>query len=130
MSLLDGGPDEVLIYPEVVTLDERGNEVRVPAETPVPARGRVQPVASSEAAVAGQQVTTTYRFITRNAPLGAWARVVWDGREWDLAGEPQWSRGSLRTRHVTALLQARGPQSNADLPFVAADATPEDEGAD
>jgi hypothetical protein len=115
VSLLDDGPDEVLIYPEVVVVDERGNEVRRPAETPVPARGRVQPVSASEAAVAGQQVTTTYRFITRTAPLGAWARVEWDGREWDLAGEPLWSRGSPRTRHVTALLQARGAKPAEQL---------------
>jgi hypothetical protein len=129
VSLLDGGPDEVLIYPEVVATDERGNEVRRPAETPVSVQGRVQPVSASEVAVAGQQVATTYRFITRDAPLGAWALVVWDGREWDLAGEPLWSRGSPRTRHVTALLQARGPQSAVDLPFAAAEVPIEGEEA-
>lgn len=115
MSLLDGGPDELLIYPEVVTFDERGNEVRVPSATPVTVRGRVQPVQGSgfgalspELVVPGQQIHTTYQFITRQAPLGPWALVVWDGREWDVVGEPQKSNGSPRTRHIKALLQARG----------------------
>ncbi|SDI41056.1 Phage head-tail joining protein [Sinosporangium album] len=108
MSLLDDGPDEVLIYPETTTTDDRGNEVRGPSAVPVALRCRVQPVTSDEAAVAGQQVATTYRLITRSAPLGAWARVVWDGREWDVVGEPQKSNGSPRTRHITALLRARG----------------------
>ncbi|MFE3461368.1 hypothetical protein ACFXKD_27810 [Nocardiopsis aegyptia] len=108
MSLLDGGPDEVLIYPEVESTDADGNPIRVPALVPVAVRGRVQPVTSEDVIAAGQQTTTRYRFITRDAPLGAWALVTWDGRDWDLEGEPLWSRGSKRTRHVTAILRARG----------------------
>lgn len=107
MSLLDHGPDEVDIYPQVETTDDRGNVIHVPAAEPVTVRCRVQPVSSADVAVAGEQVTTVYRLITRDAPLGPWARVEWNGREWDLAGEPLRSNGSPTTRHVTALLRAR-----------------------
>ncbi len=108
MSLLDHGPDEVVVYPEDEITDERGNTVYEPSATGVVVRGRVQPVRSDDAAVTGQEVATVYRLTARTAPLGAWARVVWDDREWDLVGEPLWSNGSPRTRHVTALLTARG----------------------
>lgn len=108
MSLLDHGTETLLVWPETVTTDGDGNPVRVPAEEPVTVTGRVNPVSSDDAIVAGQQVTTTYRVITRDAPLGPWARVRWRGRDWDVVGEPQWFRGSPRTRHVVAYLRARG----------------------
>lgn len=107
MSLLDHGPDVVDIWPQVESVDDRGNVVQLPAPAPVRVHARVQPVSSDDLAVAGQQVTTVYRLITRDAPLGPWARVEWAGRQWDVAGEPLRSAGSPATRHVTALLRAR-----------------------
>ena len=107
MSLLDRGNETADVYPEVETTDADGNIIRVPADTPVTITCRIQPVSSAEAAFHGQQTTTVYRLIARDAPLGAWALVHARGRDWDLSGEPQWSNGSPRTRHVTALLRAR-----------------------
>lgn len=108
MSLLDTGPQTADIYPEVETTDERGNPIRVPAEVPVAVRCRIQPVSSEDVIAAGQQTTTRYRLSTRDAPLGAWALVVTQGREWDVEGEPRRYRGSAQTRHVVATLVARG----------------------
>lgn len=108
MSLLDSGNETADVYPQVTTTDDDGNVITVPSDTPVTIICRIQPLTSAEAAVTGQMTTTTYRLIARDAPLGAWAKVTARGRDWDLQGEPQWSRGSRRTRHVSAILQARG----------------------
>lgn len=110
MSLLDTGNETVLVWPQVETTDPDGNPVRVPADAPVTVRGRVQPVSSADVIAAGQQTSTRYRFSSRTAPLGAWARVHWDGRDWDVDGEPLTSNGSRRTRHVVAILRARGAE--------------------
>lgn len=110
VSLLDRGNEVADIYPEVETTDADGNVIKIPANEPVTITCRIQPVSSAEAAVLGQHTTTVYRLIARDAPLGAWARVHARGQDWDLAGEPLWSNGSPRTRHVTALLRARGGQ--------------------
>ncbi|MBO0830326.1 MAG: hypothetical protein J2P24_21335 [Streptosporangiales bacterium] len=107
MSLLDTGNEPADVYPETVTTDADGNTIRVPATDPVRIMCRIQPLTSTEAAVTGQDTATTYRLIARDAPLGAWSRVVARGRDWDVQGEPLWSRGSPRTRHVTAILRAR-----------------------
>ena len=42
------------------------------------------------------------------APVGAWARVVYQGEEWDLAAPPHISEGvSKATRNVTFVLRSR-----------------------
>lgn len=108
MSLLDTGNELVEIWPEVDSVDSDGNPVKVPAATPEEVWARVQPVSSTDVIAAGQQTVARYRFITRTAPLGPWARVRWRGRDWDIDGEPMWSSGSPQTQHVTAILKARG----------------------
>ncbi|MCU1675339.1 MAG: hypothetical protein JWM93_97 [Frankiales bacterium] len=109
MSLLDAGRDVVTVYVEEASTDAYGTPVRVPSATGVDVIGRVQPVSVSETESTGQAVATVYRFIARDMPGGAFARVVWDDREWDLLGEPQRHNGSDATRHVTILLKSRGP---------------------
>lgn len=111
MSLLDRGPDVVQVWPEVAGTDDDGNPVRVPAATPVTLHMLVQPVSAEESAALGQGVTTIYRAIGRTFPGGAFARVAWDGRDWDVLGEPKRYNASPRTRHVAVLLMARGPAS-------------------
>lgn len=108
MSLLDNGPDEILVYPEVESTDAYGNPVRVPAETPVPVRGRLQPSTVDEASALGQVANTAYRFIARSFPGGPWARVEYAGREMDVVGEPRVYRQPGRTRHMTTYLASRG----------------------
>lgn len=115
MSLLDGGPDELLVYPEVEKDDGYGGTIRVPGPTPVTVRGRVQPIGTqllgTEDSRDGQELDTRWRFIGRTFPTGPWGKVVFDGREWDLDGEPKRHAGSTRTRHVTVTLRARAPKA-------------------
>lgn len=110
MSLLDDPTDVVAVYPEVDSVDGDDNPIRVPAEQPVRVGGRVQPASADETRDRGYKAGTYYRFIGRSFPRGAYARVEWAGREWDVDGEPLLSRGSEATRHVTVMLRAREPQ--------------------
>lgn len=109
MSLL--GRDVVLVWPEVEATDGDGNPIRKPAAAPVRVRGIVQPVSAEEAEALGQVVTTIYRLTARTLPAGAFARVEWAGRAWDVVGEPQRHVGaSPATRNDSVLLRARSPE--------------------
>lgn len=107
MSLLDTGPDEVQVYPEVKTTDSYGNTVWRASATPVPVSGRVQPSTSTESAELGQVVGETVRFVSRGFPAGPFARVEYDGRSWDVFGAPRRHGGSAATAHCTTYLRAR-----------------------
>ncbi len=106
MSLLDG-PHVVQVYVEVDDVDDDQNPVRVPGDEPVACRGRMQPAGAEESAAVGVELTTLYRFITRSFPAGASGRVSFDGRDWDVVGEPMRRRDSATTSHDTVLLRAR-----------------------
>jgi head-tail joining protein len=107
VSLLDTGNEPILVYPQEQTTDDRGNIIWRPSSTPAQVRCRVQPEYTDEPAVAGQVTVTTYRIITRDAPLGPSARVEWNGRTWDVIGEPRRYNGSPATRHIDALICTR-----------------------
>ncbi|MYT30471.1 hypothetical protein [Streptomyces sp. MspMP-M5] len=104
MSLLDRGPEEVVIYPAGPVLPDG---TRGPEGAPVTVRCRVQPVTSTDYPESGYLVTTTYRVIARALPAGPWSRVVWRGQTWTVVGEPARHRGSPRTRHDTAIIRRR-----------------------
>jgi hypothetical protein len=110
VSLLDDGADTLLVFGEVAGVDGDGNPIRVPSERPRRVHGRVQPATAEETQDKGYAVGTYYRFIGRCFPDGAWSRVQWCGRDWDVEGEPLTSRGSEATRHVTVMLKARAPR--------------------
>jgi hypothetical protein len=111
VSLLSYVTDVVLAFPEVESTDEYGNPVRVPGGTSVEVPCRVQPVSAEEAATLGQETSTVYRILSATWPTGAFGMVTWDGRDWDIEGEPRRSRGSAATAHVTVLIKARKPQA-------------------
>lgn len=105
---LSTGPDTVQVYVEVETTDAYGNKVRRASDVPVTLRGYCQPSTAEESQDLGQSVGTTYRFISKTFPGGAFARVEWDGRLWDVIGEPRRHR---RGHHVTTYIKARGAGS-------------------
>jgi hypothetical protein len=107
VSLLDLGPDVVTVYPEVESEDEYGNTVMVPSDEGVSVRGRWQPGTAEESAAEGQETSTTYRFLCRTFPAGPYARVTFDGSDWDVLGEPKHYRGSTLTGHYTVRLKER-----------------------
>lgn len=109
MSLLDG-PEQVTVRPEVEDTDADGNPIRRPGTTTVTLSCRVQPIAADEPAVAGQAIATVYRVIAKTWPPGATSTVTWQGRTWDVLGEPLRHGGSPAVQHVTILIRARAPE--------------------
>lgn len=105
-----GGPHELLLFPEVLGTDSDGNRVRKPGVMAVTVRGVMQPLTAAESQVSGQEFATSYKFLCPAFPAGAWARVEWDGRSWDVQGEPQRVGVSPATRHVRVILRARDPR--------------------
>lgn len=96
------------IYPEVEHTDSRGNKLKVPSDTPVKIRCTTAADASSTAELPGQVTSLAVKVITRSAPIGSWAKVVYDGWEWDVAAPPRFVKGlSKATSHVTFQLRSR-----------------------
>lgn len=115
MSLLDWGNEVVDVFPEKTGTDEYGNTLLVPGDPetdmPVPLAARVQPSTAEENAALGLALSTSYRVVSRDFPGGALAVLRWDGRLWDVIGEPKRYNGSPQTRHVTTFIKARTPRA-------------------
>ncbi len=106
--LLDKGRSLMLIYPEVEVLNARGDRVRIPSETPVEVWVTTSAQRQGDGELAGQVSTKSMRCITRSAPVGSWARIVFLGEEWDLATPPRFTPGLSRmTRHVEFIIRSR-----------------------
>jgi hypothetical protein len=107
VSLLGSG-QTVLAFPDVIGADADGNPgQRRPGTESVPVVGRWQYEAPAEDTSEGQQVITRAKFLARNWPTGFAGRVTYDGREWDVIGEPTRSGLSPATRHTVVRLVAR-----------------------
>lgn len=111
MSLLHDGQDVVEVYIEETGTDGDGNPIRKPSAYAIKVRGRAFPVVATETGFNGQEIGTTYKFVCRSFPAGAYALVTWQGRPWDVLGEPQRKAGSEGIRHVTVYLKARRPEA-------------------
>lgn len=113
--ILDKGPDEVLIWPEIEVLDDSGSPVRIPSATPVSISTYVQALSATESADYDIDPRTSRYFNTSQAlPGGAWARVSWGGREWDVVGEPQRLGRTHRTARTHVVITARTPREAPD----------------
>lgn len=106
--LLDAGTSIIWVYPEVKMRDSRNNLVKVPSETPVKLRATTSYDRSSIAELPGQIDLSIIKCVTRDAPVGSWARIVYDDKEWDLAAPPRFSPGmSKATRFVSFTIRSR-----------------------
>jgi hypothetical protein len=106
--LLDQGREQMLIYPEVHVINSRGDQVRIPSETPVEVWVTTSSQRQGDGEMAGQVSTKSMRCITRSAPVGSWARIVFRGEEWDLASPPRFTKGLSRaTQHVEFIIRSR-----------------------
>lgn len=110
--LLDRGPHTVKIWIEEETTDSRGNVIRRPrADSPVTVTGcLMHPIASTRGAFPaidvrqGQRVDAAWRLHAREAPLGWWSRVEFEGKTMTVLGGPLVYGSSLATRHISATL--------------------------
>lgn len=106
--LLDKGKERMLIYPEVYVLNARGDQVRVPAEVPVEVWVTSSEQRQGDAEIPGQVSVKSMRCITRDAPVGSWARITFRGEDWDLAVPPRFTVGVSRaTSHVEFIIRSR-----------------------
>lgn len=106
--LLDRGRSRMLIYPEVLVINARGDRVRIPSETPVEIWVTTSAQRQGDGELAGQVSIKSIRCITRSAPVGSWARIVFEGEEWDLAAPPRFTPGLSRaTQHVEFIIRSR-----------------------
>lgn len=106
--LLDRGRSMMLIYPEVVVTNSRGDNVRVPSEIPVEVWVTTSAQRQGDGELAGQVSIKSIRCITRSAPVASWARIVFEGEEWDLAVPPRFTPGLSRsTQHVEFVIRSR-----------------------
>lgn len=106
--LLDRGKESMLIYPEVTVTNARGEHIRIPSTTPVEIWVTSSAQRQGDAEIAGQVSIKSMRCITRSAPVGSWARVVFRGEEWDLATPPRFTPGLSRaTQHVEFIIRSR-----------------------
>jgi hypothetical protein len=106
--LLDKGRELMLIYPETEVVNARGDTVRIPAAVPVEVWVTTSSQRQGDAELAGQVSIKSMRCITRSAPVGSWARIVFQGEEWDLATPPRFTPGLSRaTRHVEFIIRSR-----------------------
>lgn len=98
---------EATLFVEVASTDADGNVVRVASPTGARLVCQIQPVSSEELSQLGQVTATVYRLMARSIPAGAWAQVEWQGRRWDVVGEPKRVTDSPATTHDTLLIRAR-----------------------
>jgi hypothetical protein len=109
--LLDHGPHTVKVWMEEVVTDSRGTEVRRPAAEPVTITGcLVYPVASTRGAFPaidvrqGQRVDAAWRLHARDAPIGWWSKVEFEGKTMTVLGGPLNYSASEGTRHISCTL--------------------------
>lgn len=109
--ILDSGPHTVTVYPEETTTDSYGNALRRPSRVGVTVTGcQVTPLSSARGAFSsydlgeGQQVDRYWQIRARNAPIGDWSRVEWNGLRLVPLGSPlKHSIGGVE--HVACSLQ-------------------------
>ena len=109
MALLDGDT-QVLVYPEVESVDDYGNTVRVPGVIPVTVWALCQPSSTEEYVAYGDGVSEVSRILCREFPAGPWGKVTFDGRDWDVVGAPKPHRSFALTSHDTAVVKSRSPR--------------------
>jgi len=110
-TLLDHGPHTVKIWVEEEVTDSRGNIIRKPAADPVTVTGcTMHPVSSTRGAFPaidvrqGQRVDAAWRLHVRDAPLGWWSRIEFDGKVMTPLGGPLVYTASNGTRHISCTL--------------------------
>lgn len=108
MSLLDQPTDTVTVVPQMVANDAYGTPVAGTPAAAVKVRCRVQPLVTLDQT--GQATYAQYRIVARSFPRGPFSKVTWNGRDWEIVGEPQRHNGSPRTAHVSVDIKALSPE--------------------
>lgn len=113
VSILDEHNAIVTVYPQVLGADEYGNPQWKPSETGVEVPAMVWPLSTDEPGVNGQQVGEVCRMRPKRGapcPAGPWAQVEYDGRRWEVDGQPAEMRRGKATRRMVVTLRTLHPK--------------------
>jgi hypothetical protein len=113
VSILDQANAAVVVYPQVLGRDPDGNPQWTPSTVGVEVPAMVWPLSADERAVNGQQAGESYRMRPKRGaacPAGPWAQVEWDGRRWDVEGEPVTYRRGRATGRTVVTLRTTNPK--------------------
>jgi hypothetical protein len=106
--LLDRGAEELIVYVEETAVDSDGNTVKRPSGDGITLRVTSSVDRSADAELPGQVSNKIIRILARQVPAGSWARVIFDGEEWDLASPPRFTPGATkRLRHIEFTIKSR-----------------------
>ena len=107
-TLLNRGRATVEVFPEVEVVNARGTVKKVPSEEPVLVSVTISSDQSQVADLPGQIEVRVIRCVARSAPVGTWARVRFEGEEYDLTIPPHRSPGASRaSAHVAFTIRSR-----------------------
>lgn len=113
LSILDESNAVVLVYPQVLVRDPYGNPQWKPSETGIEVEAMMRPLSADERAVNGQQAGEAYQMRPRRGvpcPAGPWAQVEFDGRLWEVDGQPTEMRRGKGTRRTVVTLRTLNPK--------------------
>lgn len=83
-------PHRIQPVASTVETDDYGNTVRVPGTPGAEVEAFVQPQETSEDTTEGQVRETRCKvFVNPTVAVDAWSHIVWDGRRWELLGDPR-----------------------------------------
>lgn len=114
LSILDEFNAVVKVYPQVPGIDPYGNPQWKPSDTGVDVPAMLWPLSAEERAVLGQEAGEAYRMRPKRGvpcPAGPWAQVEWDGRRWEVDGQPtelRRGKGTRRTVITIRTLNSKG----------------------
>ena len=92
----------------VETTNLRGDKVDRALDGPYETRAWVIPQRSSRAEVPGQQEINVFRLgVDASLNIDLWARIEWQGGEWDIVSPPALRFGTRHTRHKTVDIRRR-----------------------
>lgn len=100
----------VTFYRQKLVTDARNNEVlTVDYDAPITTTAAIFAQRSSKAEVPGQQEIDVVRLMVdwRLPDVDLWSRVVFMGREWDIAAPPAYHHGTRATRHLSVDIRKR-----------------------
>lgn len=113
LSILDDSNTVVTVYPQVLGTDPYGNPQWKPSATGVEVPAMVWPLSTEELAVLGQQVGEVRRMRPKRGapcPAGPWAQVEFDGRLWEVVGQPTEMRRGKGTRRTVITIRTVNPK--------------------
>lgn len=102
-------PHRVQPVASVERVDDYGNPVRVPGTPGAEVPAYVQPQDTNEDVADGQVRETRLRvFVRPELDVDAWSLLVWEGREYELVGDPRRHDSPAGRHHLVLYVRRVG----------------------